>query len=101
MVRKTDAIGNETMGLGSALAVFRYKEGYGGVQKLFTALDIESSPALTNAFIYPDRRRVMKSGFIYKEQTKRFQKKQQKSKATTTKLQNFSPGYKLGGYSAA
>ena len=72
---KTDAIGYNTMRLGSALAVIQYNEGFGGIQNLFRAFEIEITPYLTDAVKFLDRKRLMGSQFILKEQVKRFLKK--------------------------
>ena len=101
MVRKTDAIGYDTMRLGSALAVIRYNDGYGGIQQLYNVLQIEVNPFLSEAFLFLDRKRVKKSVFIKQEQRKIFLKKSNRAKSTTAKLKKYGPGYSSGRYSTA
>ena len=101
MVRKTDAIGYDIMRLGSALAVIRYNEGFRGTQNLFRALEIESTPYMTEAFNFLERKRVMRSKFIRKEQRKRFLKKTNRAKSMLAKIKKYGPGYSSGSYSAA
>ena len=101
MVKKTNAIGYDTMRLGSALAVIRHNEGYGGIQQLFNALQIEVTPMLSESFNYLDRKRVKKSVFIKHEQRKRFLEKSNRAKSTTAKLKKYGPSYSSGSYSAA
>ena len=40
MVKKTEAVGIDTMKLGAALAIIRYNEAYAGVKKVFETLGI-------------------------------------------------------------
>ena len=101
MVRKTDAIGYDTMRLGSALAVIRYNEGFGGIRKLFQILEIKVTPYLTDAFKFLDKKRAKRSQFIRKEQGRRFTKKTTRTKSTATKIRKYGPGYSSGSYSGA
>ena len=58
MVRKTEAVGMDTMKLGAALAVIRYNDGFAGVKRVFEMLGVNRLLPKCN-----DRNKILKRPF--------------------------------------
>ena len=101
MVPKTIAVGMDVMRLGSALSVIRYNEGFRGIKLLFEKLGVVVGNRLETTFRKFDNTRIHKSFKIHKDQMKRFDKKQQRSRSNQKKISIHGEGYKSGSYSIA
>ena len=70
MVRKTEAVGMDTMKLGAALAVIRYNDGFAGVKKVFEIINSEAYVAVQQRGFAKRQRRGHKVRNQVKEMVK-------------------------------
>ena len=101
MTPKTEAIGMDVMKLSSALAIIRYNEGFEGIVRLLTKLDVEVTKRMRNAFNHLDSSRARQKVKIVSEQQKRYRKKQLRGRAQSKQKSKHGPGYASGSYSSA
>ena len=101
MVLKNEFASSEMMELGSALAVIRYNDGFGGLKQIFDLLRIPMSRRTSEFFLKADTRRITESSKDPSKMQKRFSKKQMRQKKTSKQLKKHGDGYSSGKYSAA
>ena len=78
MVRKTEALGMDTMKLGAALAVIRYNDGFAGVKKVFETLGVNVGVHMFAKFVQLDIIRILRSEGYVAAQQRRFAKRQRR-----------------------
>ena len=93
MVHKTDAVRKDVVDFGSAVAVIRYNEGFGGIERLCQKLSIDVNPRLLYAFESLDVSRA-----AHRLNTIRDQRR---GRMTSKQLAKGSAPYCSGEYSGA
>ena len=89
----------DVMKLGSPLAIIRYNEGYSGVERICSKLEIETTDS--HAFDFLDTTRARQNQKIVTEQGKRYLKKQARGRTQSKQKVKLGPGYAPGQYSGA
>ena len=93
MVRKTEAVGMDTMKLESALAVIRYNDGFVGVKRVFEMLGVSVRVHTSERFVQLDNRRILNSEGYVAAQQRRFAKRQRRGHKVRKQVRENGEGY--------
>ena len=92
MVKRTEAIGMDTMKLGAALAVIRYD----GVKRVLEMLGVSVGVHLSERFVQLDNRRILSSFGIVAAQQRGFAKRQTRGHKVRKQVREHGVGYSSG-----
>ena len=101
MVRKTEAVGMDTMKLGAALAVIRYNDGFAGVKNVFEMLGVNVGVHMSARFVQLDNIRILRSEGYVAAQQRRFAKRQRRGHKVRKQVREHGEGYSSGKFTVA
>ena len=101
MVRKTEAVGMDTMKLRAALAVIRYNDGFSGVKRVLEMLGVSVGVHMSERFVQLDNRRILSSVGTVAAQQRRFAKGQRRGHKVRKQVREHDEGYSSGKFTVA